>query len=79
MDTKLPMKHYSNKQKDKRGNKDWRKPWEGTRKSSNADRSCRCHGGCEWCKSNRTHSNNKVRGEADEQLKEYRNESTDTN
>lgn len=59
------------KHSDKSGKKDWRKPWRGKRKSSNFDRSCRNHGGCDWCKSNRTHQDRKARAEAQEQLDEW--------
>jgi len=34
--------------------KDWRKPY---RKSARFDRSCRPHGSCGYCRSNRTHAN----------------------
>lgn len=69
------MKHISNKNKDSRGKKEWRKPY---RKSEAFDSSYRCHGGCAYCLSDRTHRNDKARKEADEQLKEYRHEDTDT-
>lgn len=32
--------------------KEYRKPYRG---SKAIDRTCRNHGSCEWCKSNRTH------------------------
>lgn len=35
-------------------------------------RSCRCNGGCDYCKSNRMHSINKAKAKAD-----YREESDD--
>lgn len=59
-----------NKNTDRRGNKDWREPWRGKRKSSNFDPSCRNHGDCDWCKSNRTFSNKKRDQESKEQLDE---------
>lgn len=45
--------------------KDIRKPF---RKSKHFDRSCRNHGTCPYCRSNRTHSNNKREYVAKEQL-----------
>lgn len=36
--------------------KEKRKPYKG---SKAFDCSCRNHGSCSWCKSNRTHKNNK--------------------
>ena len=38
--------------KDYPNRKDKRKPYY---KSKRVDRSCRCHGGCEWCMGNRLH------------------------
>lgn len=34
----------------------YRKPYT---KSKRFDKSCRCHGSCSYCRSNRTHKNNK--------------------
>jgi len=65
------MHREFNKDTDKRGNKDWRKPWRGGRVSSNFDKSCRNHGSCPWCQGNRTHQDTKARNEAQEQLDEY--------
>lgn len=56
-------KHYPNR-------KDWRKPF---RKANRFDRSCRCHGSCDYCRSNRQIHDLRKRLSADEQLKEYRN------
>lgn len=36
------------------------------------DTSCRCHGGCSWCRENRLRRDKKYRNAADEQLREYR-------
>jgi len=58
------------KQSDPQGKKDWRKPWRGNRKSANVDPSCRNHGDCDYCKSNRTFTNKKREREAEEQLDE---------
>lgn len=40
-------------------------------KSKAFDASCRNHGGCTWCESNRRHSNFVRKIIAEEQLKEY--------
>lgn len=40
------------------------------------DSSCRNHGSCDWCKSNRLHKVNKRIEGTDQELKEYYNEST---
>lgn len=37
-------------------------------KSRRFDASCRCHGGCPWCESNRAHATRRRRLTADEQL-----------
>ncbi len=47
--------------------KDWRKPY---RKSKAFDRSCRNHGDCPYCESNRNHKNVKRDISSKEQLKE---------
>jgi len=54
-------KHYPNR-------KDKRKQY--FKIAQRCDRSCRCHGGCKWCESNRLHSDNKKKLSADEKLKE---------
>ena len=46
--------------------KERRKPWRG---SKNFDKTCRNHGGCDWCKENRLHSTNKELERCKEQLK----------
>ena len=48
--------------------KDWRKPY---RKAKACDSSCRNHGGCGYCESNRFHSATVRETKAEEQLKEY--------
>ena len=49
--------------------KDRRKPF---RKAARYVRSCRCHGGCDYCLSNRQHAVNKAKAKAD-----YREEEED--
>lgn len=41
-------------------------------KSKRFDSSCRCHGSCSYCRSNRLHSDRKNRLAAKTQLREYR-------
>lgn len=53
--------------------KDWRKP---LRKSKAFDRSCRNHGSCDWCKSNRTYSARKWAWLSDQEIKEWRSAET---
>lgn len=48
--------------------KDQRKPYKGAK---SVDRSCRCHGGCSYCKGNRLHSTERRRAKSDNDLKEY--------
>lgn len=38
------------------------------------DKSCRCHGGCEYCKNNRMYQKNKEEEKTSNQLKEFENE-----
>lgn len=49
--------------------KEHRKPYRG---SKNYDRTCRNHGGCPACLSNRTIANTRRQQAADNQLKEQR-------
>lgn len=44
--------------------------WLGERRSSNFDRSCRCHGSCGWCEGNRLHSYRKRKSAAKEAIAE---------
>lgn len=46
--------------------KEHRKPWRG---SKNFDKTCRNHGGCNWCKGNRLYSTTKELERCKEQLK----------
>ena len=46
--------------------KERRKPWRG---SKNFDKTCRNHGGCDWCKGNRLYSTKKELERVKEQLK----------
>ena len=48
--------------------KEHRKPYRGSKRF---DGTCRNHGGCPWCESNRKHQDIKERKKADQQLKEY--------
>ena len=48
--------------------KEKRKPYN---KSKAFDRSCRNHGSCEWCESNRKYSDKKRRTAADEHFNEF--------
>lgn len=41
------------------------------RKSRRFDRTCRCHGSCEYCLNNRLHQDKRDRTAADEELKQY--------
>jgi hypothetical protein len=41
-------------------------------KSKRFDASCRCHGSCGYCRSNRLHFDRKNRTAAEEQLRDYR-------
>ena len=50
--------------------KEHRKPYRGAKA---IDRTCRNHGGCEWCKGNRTHKNNKREMKTIYDLEEYKN------
>jgi hypothetical protein len=50
--------------------KDWRKAYLGTT-SKNADRSCRPHGRCSYCRSNRLHSRVKAELSSLERLREF--------
>ena len=47
------MKRIWSKKTDRSGAKDWRKPWQGEKKSRNVDRSCRHGGNCAYCQENR--------------------------
>lgn len=48
--------------------KEHRKQYRGAKA---VDCSCRNHGSCEWCHSNRTHKNDKREIAADQELNEY--------
>lgn len=48
---------FTSKRADKRGNKDWRRPYLGKRKSASFDWPCKPHGRCARCRSDRTHKN----------------------
>ena len=48
--------------------KEHRKPYRG---SKAVDRTCRCHGGCAYCESDRLHNARCKEEMADDKLKEY--------
>lgn len=48
--------------------KERRKPYRGAKA---IDRTCRNHGGCEWCKGNRTHKNDKRELQCEQEFKGY--------
>lgn len=48
--------------------KEHRKPYTG---GKTIDRTCRNHGSCDWCKSNRLHASNVQEEIADAKLAEY--------
>lgn len=47
--------------------KDHRKPYRGAK---TIDRTCRNHGGCEWCRGNREYANRKRKDVTVDKLKE---------
>lgn len=49
--------------------KEFRKPYRGAKKY---DKTCRNHGSCEYCKSNRTAKEKIKKDIADEKIKEYK-------
>lgn len=52
--------------------KEHRKPYTG---SKAIDKTCRNHGGCEWCEENRKHKYNKREEAMQERLSEYEDSS----
>jgi hypothetical protein len=48
--------------------KEHRKPYRG---SKAIDRTCRNHGGCDWCEENRKHKYNKKMQAVNDKLKEW--------
>jgi len=48
--------------------KEHRKPYYGTQRF---DRTCRCHGSCEWCKANRLYNTVRREQKMDSKLNEY--------
>lgn len=50
--------------------KEHRKPYTG---SKAIDKSCRNHGGCEWCEENRKHKNDKREEAMRDRIAEYEN------
>ena len=51
--------------------KEHRKPWRGSARSKNFDKTCRNHGSCDYCKFNRLHTFMKNKVVADDRLKEW--------
>lgn len=51
--------------------KEQRKPYRG---SKAIDRTCRNHGGCDWCRENRMYKNDKRELKSMYDLEEYENE-----
>ena len=51
--------------------KEHRKPYTGSRA---IDASCRCHGGCDWCRGNRTYQHIRARRAAADRERIYYNE-----
>lgn len=47
--------------------KEHRKPYRG---SKTFDRTCRNHGGCDWCKDNRLYRTNRLKEKSKQDLKE---------
>ncbi len=54
--------------------KEHRKPYTGAKA---IDCSCRNHGTCVWCESNRLYKNNKRKDKMNEKIKEYKGEGCD--
>lgn len=55
--------------------KEHRKPWRGSNRSKNFDKTCRNHGSCDYCKFNRLHTFMKNRAAADDKLREWEEQS----
>lgn len=55
--------------------KEYRKPWRGSNRSKNFDKTCRNHGSCDYCKFNRLHTFMKNRAAADDKLREWEEQS----
>ena len=53
--------------KEYKNRKDWRKQYHGAK---SFDRTCRCHCGCPYCESNRSHKNDVRKASADEDIKD---------
>ena len=52
--------------------KEHRKPWTGSAKSKNFDKTCRNHGSCDYCKFNRLHKFTRDLEIANAKLDEWR-------
>lgn len=55
--------------------KEHRKPWRGSNRSKNFDKTCRNHCSCDYCKFNRLHTFMKNRAAADDKLREWEEQS----
>lgn len=55
--------------------KEHRKPWRGSNRSKNFDKTCRNHGSCDYCKFNRLHTFMKNRAATDDKLREWEEQS----
>ncbi len=64
----MKSKHFTSKNKDKRGNKDWRNPYVGKEKVKNFDWSCRHGGGCSYCEEGRKFRNKRQEANTESQL-----------
>ena len=51
--------------------KEHRKPWRGSAKSKNIDRTCCNHGSCDYCKFNRLHTFTKNILEAEQKMEDW--------
>lgn len=51
--------------------KEHRKPWRGSARSKNFDKTCRNHGSCDYCKFNRLHTFMKNDAAVKSKLKEW--------
>lgn len=49
-------------------NKTVKHPYTGSKR---IDKSCRCHGSCDWCRDNRLYQSNKKLREMRQKLKEF--------
>jgi len=67
----MAIKKLYNKKTDKRGKKDWRKPYIGKESVKNADWSCRHGGGCMYCELQRLFRGKRQEANTRDQLDEF--------